>query len=366
MVTRRSPVGLCLACAVAALGTANCSAATSPGDDGGLLLITSGFTDEVWVVDATTGDPLVGHSLDVRRGESDEPHGVAVAPDGNHWYATVAHGAPTLWKFDATDDRLVGRLELPTHGASRIGIGPAGRRGWIPDYWRSGEGADGQVAAVDLVTLEIVATPTVCPAPHDAQVDPSGTLVAVTCAFSDEIVFLNARSAEEVSRVSLEGSSSIAGTPVLRPMNVVWHPDGSALYVTLMGTNEVASLGRQGQERGRVDVGANPAQLAITSAGQALVVANRGGTSASVLELLPDGSLGDERSRVDLGDAAHPHGVAVNGSSSVAFVTFEGTTTSPGGVVAFDVDSGQVRWRSEVGAFTLGVAWMQRPLRSPR
>lgn len=365
-MTRQRSIGLWAACAVTAIVTAGCSATTSSDEDAGVLLVTSGFTDEVWVVDAATGERLASHSLDVRRGESDEPHGVAVAPDGSHWYATVSHGTPTLWKFDATDDRLVGRLELPTHGASRVGLDPSGRRAWIPDYWRSGEGAAGQVAAVDLVTLEIAATPTVCPAPHDAQVDPTGRLVAVTCAFSDEIVFLDARSAEEVSRVSLEGSSPVAGKPNLRPMNAVWSPDGSTLYVTLMGTGELASLDRDGRERGRLAVGANPAQLAITSTGRALVVANRGGTSASVVDVAPDGRLGQERTRVDLGDATHPHGVEVNGSDSVAFVTFEGTTTSPGGVVAFDIADGTVLWRSEVGAFTLGVVWMRRPLRSPR
>jgi len=37
-------------------------------------------------------------------------------------------------------------------------------------------------------------------------------------------------------------------------------------------------------------------------------------------------------------------------------VTYEGDTRTLGGVVAIDVDTGEILWRTEVGSFTLGVA----------
>lgn len=343
---------------LAASGCADASSADGPG----VLRVTSGFTDEVMVLDAGTGELLRTHSLDIRRGETDEPHGIAVAPDGQFWYATLSHGSPTLWKYDASDDRLVGRLELPTNGASRIGIDPTGRTAWIPDYWRSGQGADGRVARVDLVDLTLEMSPEVCPAPHDAQVSPDGGLVAVTCALSGEVVLLDADSGETLARTDLntpDGGGS-------RPMNAVWTPDGERVFVSLMGSASVAALDANGEELTRWAVGGAPAQLALTPDGKTLVVANRRDQSVSILPI-NDTPINEPRAseqpqaiaevRVPLPGADHPHGVAVNGGGSVAYVTYEGTTRTPGGVVAVDLASGEELWRREVGVFTLGVAW---------
>ena len=84
-----------------------------PNEDAPRLYVTSGFTDEVHVLDARDGTTLRTISLDRRRTETDEPHGgVTVSPDGRHWYATLAQGHPTLWKYETAGDRLVGRLPL--------------------------------------------------------------------------------------------------------------------------------------------------------------------------------------------------------------------------------------------------------------
>jgi hypothetical protein len=74
------------------LAVGSCDA---PPHDRGRLLVTSGFTDQVFVLDAATGAVLDSLSLDRRPGERDEPHGVAVAPDGRLWYATLSHGEAT-------------------------------------------------------------------------------------------------------------------------------------------------------------------------------------------------------------------------------------------------------------------------------
>lgn len=340
-----------------AVGCTDAPATETPG----VLRITSGFTDEVMVLDAATGELLRTHSLDIRRGETDEPHGIAVSPDGQFWYATVSHGSPTLWKFDASDDRLIGRLELPTNGASRIGLDPTGRTAWIPDYWRSGQGADGRVARVDLVDLQLELSPEVCPAPHDAQVSPDGDVVAVACALSDEVVFLDATSGETVRRTVIEDPDG----STTRPMNVVWTPDSERVLVTLMGSGSVAALNSDGTEVSRWRVGRAPAQLALSPDGGTLIVANRGDGSVSIVRVGTSGTRAGSTSspaevRVPLTGADHPHGVALNGRGAVGYVTYEGTTRTPGGVVAFDIDSGEELWRREIGVFTLGIVWSPR------
>ena len=125
---------------VAALLAAAVVACGGEGDGEGRVYLGSGMTDRVFVLDARDGHVVDTLPLDPRRGETDEPHGLAVAPDGRHWYATLSHGEPTLWKFESDGDRLVGRLRLGVPGAARIGITPDGARAFIPDYWRTGQG----------------------------------------------------------------------------------------------------------------------------------------------------------------------------------------------------------------------------------
>lgn len=324
------------------------------GDGAGpRLYVTSGFTDEVLVLDPDDGRLLERVSMDLRPGERDEPHGVAVAPEGEHWYATLSHGEPTLWKFETAGDRLVGRVTLPGAGASRVGLSPDGSRGAVPDYWLGGLGKDGRVAVVRLHDLTLEGAPEVCPAPHDAQWNRKGTRIAVTCALSDEIVILDAGSLRPVSRFPVAaGPPPTPGNPTARPMNLVWSPDGERIYVTLMDAGTVAAFTPGGEAVWSVGVGGGPAQIAATSSGEWLVVPNRHGGTLALVH-----TPSRKASALPLPDAMHPHGVALHPEGTVAYVTYEGTTRSAGGVVAVDLTDGRVLWRTEAGVFTLGIAY---------
>ena len=324
-----------------------------PNDDVPRLYVTSGFTDEVHVLDARDGTTLRTISLDRRRTETDEPHGVTVSPDGRHWYATLAHGHPTLWKYETDGDRLVGRLQLDIPGAARVELTPDGGRAFVPDYWRGGLGEESRVAVVDVHDLTVATMPAVCPAPHHAAVDPGGSRVAVTCTLSDEIVLLDAGSAETLARFPAGPERGTAGTPRYRPMNAAWSADGGRFYVTMAGTGDVRAFSRTGVPEGAVAVGKGPAQIAASSDGRVLVVANRRGGSVSVL----DAAALVESRRVELAGAAFPHGVALDPAGETAYVTWEGRVGKPGGVAALSVGSGEILWRREAGVLTLGVAY---------
>lgn len=322
-----------------------------PHRAGERLYVTSGITDEVLRLDPADGTILARISTDRRRDEVDEPHAVAVAPDGRHWYVTVAHGEPTLWKYDLEDDRLVGRLMLPTAGAARIGITPDGQRAFVPDYDRSRPGEPGQVAVVRLHDLELLDAPVVCGGPHHAEVDPNGGLVAVACSTGDEIVLLDALTLEERGRFPAGPEAGPPGQPALKPLNLAWSLDGSRLYAGLHLADVVRAYGTDGKILGTVAVGRRPGQIALTPDGRTLVTANRGDGSLSIVDA---GTL-SETARVPLG-AAHPHGVAVDATGSRAFVSCEGTPETAGRAVAVDLEDASVLWSVEAGAYTLGVA----------
>ncbi|MFW5905127.1 MAG: YncE family protein [bacterium] len=258
--SRSALFGLLALCVSAT--SAACSRSPTGDSDGSRLLVVSAASDEILVLDAETGDPAGSVSVDARPGEIDEPHGIAVDSARGLWYVTLAHGEPTLWKFDVRDDRLVGRLRLGSRGAARIGLTPDGTRAFIPSYWR-GDSTPGTATAVRLQDLTVVAQPSLCPAPHDARVSPDGELVLVTCALGDEVLLLGAGTLEIRNRVAVggEGSEATDSTPTsarppratperasapARPMNAAWAPDGESAWVTLQGANEVIGLDRDG------------------------------------------------------------------------------------------------------------------------
>ena len=309
------------------------------------LLITSGFTDQIFVLDAHTGRVTDSLSLDRRPGERDEPHSVTVSPDGSHFYATLSHGEPSLWKYESDGLRLVGRLTLPTNGASRIRLSPDGLIAAIPDYWLSGGGVKSRVAFVRTDDLTVLANPKLCPAPHDAVFSPSGDRVAVTCPLSDELVIIATAGFIEINRLTIGETGD-------RPLNAAWMPEGKNLLVTLANGSKALELeiNKQIRESSQIITGSQPAQLAIAPGGSTVVVANRGSGSVTITTL--DGARSTE---IDV-PGPHPHGVAFGQDPTVVYVTYEGDTRTLGGVVAIDVDTGEILWRTEVGSFTLGVA----------
>lgn len=338
------------------LGAAACGESPMGGGDERMparLLVGSGFTDQIFIVAADDGQILDSVSLNPRREEADEPHGLAVSPDGQHWYATLAHGESSLSKFEVAGDRRVGMVKLPMPGAARVGITPSGDRAFIPDYWRGGMGETSQVAVVDLATMVVVQAPEVCAAPHDARVSGAGDLVAITCSLSDEIILMDTGTLEILHRIPAGPSPGAPGSPAYKPLNVVWSADDARIFVTNHQEAAVRSFTRDGQPDGKIDVGMGPAQLEISNDGATLVTANRGARNASIIDI---GTM-SERTRVEL-DGAHPHGVTVDPEAATAFVTYEGEVGTAGGVVALALDSGTVLWRREVGRLTLGVAYL--------
>jgi DNA-binding beta-propeller fold protein YncE len=341
-----------------AAGIAGCG----PGQDGPQLLVTSGFSDEVLALDPVDGRIVQRISVDPRPGERDEPRGVTVSPDGRHWYATLARGEPSLWKFESRGNRPVARAELPMRSAGRMGISPDGRTGVVPDYWLGGTGERSRAAVVRLDDLVVTDTLTLCPAPHHAAFAPDGEVVALTCPLSDEILILDAADFSERHRIRIAAEPGgdwvdEPGNPRARPMNLAWHPDGSRLYVTLMRSNGLVVLDREGRILGRAATPLSPAQLAVTADGARLVVAARGDFVAVVADAL---TLATEHV-VILPEGPHPHGVAVAPEGATAFITNEGTPRSVGGLAAVDLDTGDVVWRTDAGVFTLGVAWRPDP-----
>jgi len=333
-------------------------------ETGPRLLVTSGFTDEVILLDPADGHISRRIALDPRPGERDEPHGVEVSRDGRFWVATASHGDPSLSMYESDGDRLVGRLALGLPGAGRPGLSPDGRFAVVPDYWLGGSGQTSGAVVVRLDDMSVTARLSLCPAPHQAAFSPDGRWIALPCPLSDEVLLLDAASYEVRHRVRLGPEPGRAGAPqtrpgnpLTRPMNVAWAPDSQRLWVTLMRQGAVAAIDTTGAEIGRGGTPRGPTQIAVTPDGRRLVVPAREDFVVAVL----DATSLETLKLVVTPDGPHPHGVALSPDGSTAYVTNEGTTRSLGGVTAIRLDDGEVLWRTEVGVFTLGIAWRPEP-----
>ncbi len=318
------------------------------------MYVAVAVSDEVLRFDPVSGALVSRVSLDPRPSESDEPHGLAVAPDGRTWYATLAHGDPTLSKFERPDDRRVGRVRLASAGAARVEIDPTGEFAYVADYDRSRPGEDGEVLAIRLHDLEIVARRRVCPGPHQAVPSPVSGTIAVACSLGDEIALLASPGLDPIGRFPIDPEPGAPGQPRFKPLNLAWSLDGSRLYVAMHLADRVRVFDPTGQIVADVPTGSHPAQIALSPDGKTLVVANRGDRTLSLI----DTATLRERSRLDLG-AGHPHGVAIDGSGSRAYVTCEGTPSEPGRLVAVDLGgaAAAVAWSVETGSVPLGVVW---------
>ena len=82
--------------------------------------------------------------------DPDGPHGVALAPDGQHYFVSTAHGLPggSLWKFRSSDDEPVGRAMLGPFPATAQ-VSPDGYYVWVVNFNLHGDMVTSSVSVVE-------------------------------------------------------------------------------------------------------------------------------------------------------------------------------------------------------------------------
>ncbi len=79
-------------------------------------LVASEAVDQIAEIEFGPDGARVTRTLNVgiMLADPDGPHGVAVSPNGEHFYVTTAHGTPYgfLWKFVTASHAFAGRTEL--------------------------------------------------------------------------------------------------------------------------------------------------------------------------------------------------------------------------------------------------------------
>ena len=318
------------------------------------------YEDVIHVLNPATGRVVREIAADPRPSARDEPADVAVGHRGTSWYMVLGEAPATLWEFFGTETVPTRRIRLPGfRNAGRIAVSPDDRFALISEYFLGEAQQPGMVAVVNLET-GAVGRMAPCPAPYAIAFNAANTAVAVSCPVADEIVVMGADDFAAETRfqtIAPEQTPSSAGNPVARPMGIAWSPGGDRIFAALYDRASVGVFTPQGDFIREIRLDGRPVNLLASGTGRYVVAVTREEPAVVVV----DTRSGEARKMV-LPEAEAPHDVVLSPDGRVAYVAWEGSPTSPGGVSAVDLDAGEILWTRETGPMTTGIAYRTAPV----
>lgn len=316
------------------------------------------------------------------------PHGLAVSPDGRHYYVTTAHGFPggSLWKLTLVGDSVKGTVKLGAFPAT-LQVSPDGAFAYAVNFNLHGDMVPSSVSVVYLDDmLEVSRIPT-CTMPHGSRLTADGAKHYSVCMMDDMLVEIDTRTMG-ISRhfmLSRGGEHGMAGAPARgsraesagqhaghaleartapdAACSPTWaqpNADGSRIYIACSKAGDVVEVdGVTWMMRRRFPMGAGVYNLAITRDGSRLVGTNKRGQSVSIVDL----ASGREVARIPTRRRV-PSGVALSTDDRYAFVTVEGIGSEPGTVEIIDLQRLTTVATVDVGQMAGGIDfWKIEPIR---
>ncbi|MEO0660847.1 MAG: hypothetical protein AAFZ87_04855, partial [Planctomycetota bacterium] len=170
------------------------------------ILVAAESADEVYDL-GFDGENLVVRDIvpvGYQATEIEGPHGLTVAPDGRHWYVSIAHGKPNglLYKYDARTHEAVGRAELGLFPATMQISEDTGLL-YCVNFDLHGDMTPSSVSVVDpeaMVEIDRVVTGSM---PHGSRLSPDGSVHFSCAMMSDELIEMDAAGLEVLRRLEL-------------------------------------------------------------------------------------------------------------------------------------------------------------------
>ena len=293
----------------------------------------------------------------------DGPHGIAITPDKEHYFVSLAHGRPfgTVWKYSAKDDQPVGKVTLGLFPAT-MDVSPDGNYLYVVNFNLHGDMVPSSVSVVlaDQM-LEIKRIPT-CTMPHGSRFNPQGTKHYSACMMDDLLIEIDTATLK-VSRhflLTKGKESAMSGSPEAhakagherhdsgghgleppKPGDVSCSPtwaqpsaDGSSVYVACNKSSEIVEVdAKDWKVTRRIEAGPGVYNLAVTKDGR-LIATNKRGPSVSVYDL----KSGKELARIPTKRKV-VHGAVVSPDNRYAFISVEGVGSEPGTVEIIDLET---------------------------
>lgn len=307
-----------------------------------LVGVVSEAADQVtWLRPAGAGltlDHVV--QVGVMPSDNDGPHNLAVAPDGDSYYVTLAHGTPygSLWKFAAVGNGVLGTAQTELFPTT-IALTPDGQYAFVANSDFHGDHPrENVVSVVHTPTMRKITDLPACGMPHGVKVNHAGTRVYVSCMHSDEILEYDVGTLA-LRRRALTGAGHAAGRHgACAPTFVTVTPDDRRLYVACNQANTLQVWDAGTLERiAEVPVGKGAYNVEPSPDGALVVVTNKKDRSVSLV----DAKSLKETARVPTSKPV-VHGVAFSPDGRVAYISCESVGADPGAVDVVDLSARKV------------------------
>jgi DNA-binding beta-propeller fold protein YncE len=354
-----------------------------------LVYVVSEAVDKVQLLRFGPGGLTLEHAFTtgVMPSDPDGPHGVAVAPDGKHYFVSTGHGTPygSLWKYTTGNDKPAGRVELGLFPAT-VAVSPDGYLAYVVNFNLYGEKVPSSVSVVATDEMAEVKRIPTCTMPHGSRLSPDGKHHYSACMMDDMLVEIDTRKlavsryfvlrkGQEKGMVGapFPATATNAGTGPAQPAghDVSGHgmeapkpgdvscsptwaqpsADGRRVFVACNKASDIAEIdvGSWTLTR-RWPAGDGVYNLAVTHEGKLLLATNKRGQSVSVF----DAGTGKELKRIPTKRKV-VHGVTVSPDDRYAFVSVEGIGSEPGTVEVIDLGSLTTVGSVDVGAMAAGL-----------
>jgi DNA-binding beta-propeller fold protein YncE len=278
-----------------------------------------------------------------------------VAPDGDHWFVSIAHGKPygRVVKYTTSTNRKVEAAEVGMFPAT-MDVSTATGLLYVVNFNLHGEMTPSTVSVVDpeaMVEVDRIETGVM---PHGSRLAPDGQTHYSVGMMDGTLYEIDAVTAT-VSRTLQTGD----GTP--KPTWVHPHPSKPLAYVANNGADEVVVVDLEDWSIARrfaTGDGTKPYNLEVTPDGSTLVVSYKGSGETGIWDL----DTGEEVAQL-ANTRPVTHGVVISPDSRYAFVTAEGIGGEPGAVDVFDLQTNERVASVDVGEQAGGIAfWKIEPV----
>ena len=356
--------------ALSALTVLTAASALSAQQPSYLMYVASESADEVALLRFTPGTGLAVEKVTpvgFYPAEMEGPHGIYLAPSGEHWFLTLGHGFPfgSLLKYRTGVDTLEGVVELGLFPAT-LAVSPLGGFVFAVNANFHGEHAPSTVSVVDGVTMtELERIPT-CTMPHGSRLTSDGAYQFHTCMMDDILVEIDVAGLE-VSRTLAVGPAAphaghTGGTqaPEQRcsPTWAAPTPDDRRVFVMCNRTDEIVEVDRARWEvTRRWPAPRGPYNAEVTPDGQRLVVTQKASGEVSIWDTQTARRLALIPSMRKV-----THGLTIPPDGRYAFISVEGIGGEPGAVEVIDLQSLRKVATTDVGKQAGGIIfWRTDP-----
>ncbi len=310
--------------------------------------------------------------------DPDGPHGVALSPDGRHYYVTTAHGVPFgyLWKIDTKTNETLGNVELGNFPATAQ-VTPDGGFVYVVNFNLHGEMVPSSVSVVSTDPFIEVARIQTCTMPHGSRINSAGTKHYSACMMDDMVVEIDTRELAVSRHFMLKkgsehgetgaphshtmpagGDHAGHGMAAPKPGDVgcspTWaqpSPDGRSIFVACNKSNDIVEIDATAWTmKRRIPAGDGVYNLATTHDGKLLIATNKRGKSVSIIDVTSGKELGRVATRRPV-----VHGAVVSADDRYAFISVEGIGSEPGTVEMIDLRTRQRVASADVGQMAGGI-----------